>query len=59
MIAAFVAEVGPWSWWLLGLALLAGGFNMWWIAAVIWGSAVLLVMSRNRGGASNPVAVRS
>ena len=43
----------------IGLALLAGGFNMWWIAAVIWGSAVLLVMSRNRGRASNPVAVRS
>ena len=43
----------------IGLALLAGGFNMWWIAAVIWGSAVLLFMSRNRGRASNPVAVRS
>lgn len=43
----------------IGLALLAGGFNMWWIAAVIWASAVLLFMSRNRGRASNPVAVRS
>lgn len=43
----------------IGLALLAGGFNMWWIAAVIWGAAVLLVMSRNRGRASTPVAVRS
>lgn len=35
MIAAFVAEVGPWSWWLLGLALLAaellvpGVFLVW------------------------------
>jgi lactate permease len=33
----------------VGLALLAGGFNMWWIAAMIWGAAVLLLMSRDCG----------
>lgn len=32
----------------IGLALLAGGLNMWWIAAVIWAAAVLLLMSQNR-----------
>ncbi|TKW65548.1 MAG: L-lactate permease [Paracoccus denitrificans] len=37
---------------LIGLALLAGGFSMWWIAAVIWAAAVLFVMSRNQGRAS-------
>ncbi len=41
MIAAFIAEVGPWSWWLLGLALLAaellmpGVFLVWIGAAAI------------------------
>ncbi|MBU3031067.1 L-lactate permease [Paracoccus marinaquae] len=40
---------------LIGFALLAGGFNMWWIAAVIWAAAVLFVMSRNRGPAPAPV----
>ncbi|MDO5604351.1 MAG: L-lactate permease [Paracoccus sp. (in: a-proteobacteria)] len=35
---------------LIGLALLSGNF-MWWIAAVIWASAVLFMMSRNRGTA--------
>ena len=34
---------------LIGLALLSGGFSMWWIAAMIWGAAVLFVMSRSRG----------
>ena len=34
---------------LIGLALLSGGFSMWWIAAMSWGAAVLFVMSRNRG----------
>ncbi|WP_103174879.1 L-lactate permease [Paracoccus sp. SY] len=33
---------------LIGFALLAGGFNMWWIAAVIWAAAVLFLMSQNR-----------
>ncbi len=37
---------------LIGFALLAGGFNMWWIAAVIWALAVLFVMSRSRGVAA-------
>ncbi|MDO5641758.1 MAG: L-lactate permease [Paracoccus sp. (in: a-proteobacteria)] len=34
---------------LIGMALLAGGINMWWIAAVIWAVVVLFAMSRNRG----------
>jgi lactate permease len=33
---------------LIGFALLAGGFNMWWIAAAIWAAAVLFLMSQNR-----------
>ncbi|WBU56690.1 L-lactate permease [Paracoccus sediminicola] len=36
---------------LIGLALLTGGLNMWWLAAVIWAAAVLFAMSRNRGAA--------
>lgn len=32
----------------IGFALLAGGLNMWWIAAVIWAAAVLFLMSQNR-----------
>ena len=39
----------------IGLALLAGGFNMWWIAAMIWPAAVLFTMLRNRG--RHPVTV--
>jgi len=39
----------------IGLALLSGGFSMWWIAALIWPAAVLFTMSRNRG--RHPVAV--
>ena len=42
---------------LIGFALLAGGFNMWWIAAVIWATVVLFAMSRNR--ARLPVPVKS
>ncbi|AUH35579.1 L-lactate permease [Paracoccus tegillarcae] len=33
----------------LGLAILAGGLNLWWIAVLIWPAAVLFLMSRNRG----------
>ena len=33
----------------IGLAILAGGLNLWWIAALIWPVIVLFVMSRNRG----------
>ena len=35
----------------IGLAMLAGGFNMWWVAALAWPLLVLFVMSRNRGPA--------
>ena len=34
-------------------ALIAGGFNAWWIAAIVWAAGVLTVMSLNRG---RPVA---
>ena len=33
----------------LGLAILAGGLNLWWIAVLIWPATVLFLMSRNRG----------
>ena len=36
----------------LGLAILAGGLNLWWIAVLIWPAAVLFLMSRNRGAVS-------
>lgn len=34
---------------LIGTALIAGGFNAWWIAAVIWAAGVIAAMSMNRG----------
>lgn len=40
---------------LLGLALLSGGLNAWWLAAIAWAAAVLFAMARNRGRA--PAAV--
>jgi lactate permease len=33
---------------LIGTALIAGGFNAWWIAAFVWAVAVLAVMATNR-----------
>ncbi|MGR3408868.1 MAG: L-lactate permease [Paracoccus sp. (in: a-proteobacteria)] len=33
----------------IGLAILAGGLNLWWLAALIWPVIVLFLMSRNRG----------
>ncbi len=33
----------------IGLAILAGGLNLWWIAALIWPVIVLFTMSRSRG----------
>jgi lactate permease len=38
---------------LIGTALIAGGFNAWWIAAFVWAVAVLAAMATNR---SRPVA---
>jgi lactate permease len=38
---------------LITTALIAGGFNLWWMAAIIWAAGVLTVMSVNRG---RPVA---
>jgi len=34
---------------LIGAALIAGGFNLWWIAALVWAAGVLAVMALNRG----------
>ncbi|MFP4125900.1 MAG: L-lactate permease [Alphaproteobacteria bacterium] len=34
---------------LIGTALIAGGLNLWWIAAIVWAAGVLAVMSMNRG----------
>ena len=34
---------------LIGAALIAGGFNLWWIAALVWAAGVLAVMAMNRG----------
>jgi lactate permease len=36
---------------LIATALIAGGFNGWWIAAVVWAAGVLAVMATNRGRA--------
>lgn len=44
---------------LVGFALLAGGFNMWWVAAAIWAAAVLFAMSRNRGRAPAAITAKS
>ena len=40
---------------LIGSALIAGSFNMWWIAAIIWSVAVLVIMATNRGQSPVPV----
>ncbi len=34
---------------LIATALIAGGFNLWWIAAIVWAAGVLTVMAMNRG----------
>ena len=39
----------------LGFAFLAGGLNLWWLAAIIWPLLVLFLMSRNRGSVPVPV----
>ncbi|MDP5307272.1 L-lactate permease [Paracoccus spongiarum] len=46
---------------LIGMAVLAGGLNAWWIAALIWPTLVLFAMSRNRGAAAvaTPASSRS
>ncbi|NKF32862.1 NfeD family protein, partial [Pseudomonas sp. BGM005] len=49
MLAKIIAELGPWSWWVVGLVLLAAemivpGFFLVWIglAALIVGALSLL-----------------
>jgi lactate permease len=34
---------------LIATALIAGGFNAWWVAAIVWAAGVLTVMAFNRG----------
>lgn len=42
---------------LIGTALIAGGLNVWWIAAIVWAAVVLAVMAMNRGRPVPAVAV--
>jgi lactate permease len=39
---------------LIGTALIAGGLNGWWLAAIGWAVGVLVVMAMNRGQAPAP-----
>lgn len=66
MLAKIVAELGPWSWWVAGLVLLAAemivpGFFLVWIglAALIVGALSLLLGQRllGLGVAGNPFAL--
>lgn len=41
---------------LIATALIAGGFNVWWIAAIVWAAGVLTVMAFNRGRAVPTIA---
>jgi lactate permease len=44
---------------LIGTALIAGGLNAWWIAAIVWAAGVLTVMALNRGRSIGaPASVR-
>ena len=37
---------------LVASALISGGFNVWWIAAIVWAAGVLTTMALNRGRAA-------
>ncbi len=41
---------------LIGTALIAGGLNAWWLAAILWAAGVLAVMALNRGVAVGAAA---
>jgi lactate permease len=44
---------------LIGTALIAGGLNAWWLAAIVWAAGVLTVMALNRGRSIGaPASVR-
>jgi lactate permease len=43
---------------LIGTALIAGGLNVWWLAAVAWAAGVLIVMALNRGAADGAAALK-
>lgn len=45
-MAYYVVQAG-----LIGTALIAGGLNAWWIAAIVWAAGVIGVMAMNRGRA--------
>jgi lactate permease len=51
-MAYYVVQAG-----LIGTALIKGGLNAWWLAAVVWAGAVLVAMAVNRGRAARPAAV--
>lgn len=50
-MAYYVVQAG-----LIGTALIKGGVNAWWLAAVVWAGAVLVAMAFNRGRAARPAA---
>ena len=43
-MAYYVVQAG-----LIGTALIQGGLNLWWLAAVVWAALVLVAMAFNRG----------
>lgn len=40
---------------LIGTALITGGLNLWWLAALGWAACVLGVMALNRGRSAGAV----
>ena len=48
-MAYYVVQAG-----LIGTALIQGGLNAWWLAAVVWAALVLVGMAFNRGHAVAP-----
>jgi lactate permease len=53
-MAYYVVQAG-----LIGTALIQGGLNVWWLAAIVWPAVVLLAMSLSRGRAMRPAKVRA
>lgn len=45
-MAYYVVQAG-----LIGTALIQGGLNLWWLAAIAWAALVLVAMAFNRGHA--------
>ena len=49
-MAYYVVQAG-----LIGTALITGGLNAWWLAAILWAAVVLVTMAFNRGRAVGAV----